>query len=144
MAIRFFSDDVAFILKKKRKIANWLQNVAFEEKKKIESINYVFVSDETILEMNYKFLKHKYCTDIITFDNSSSVIKLSGEMYISVDTVRENAEYYKVDFEKELLRVILHGLMHLCGYNDINDSEIEKMRQVENKYLNLYDANTTI
>ena len=144
MAIRFFSDDIAFKLKEKRKIASWLKSIVLEEEKIIESINYVFVSNEAILKLNNEFLKHNYFTDILTFSHSSSALRLSGDMYISIDTVESNAIDYKVDFKNELLRVILHGLLHLCGYKDITKSEKKQMRKLENKYLKKYYAITTI
>jgi len=112
--------------------------VAEAEKRNIDNVNYIFVSDEIILEMNDNYLKHNYCTDIISFDNSSSFSNISGEMYISIDTVKENAKYYNVDFYDELLRVMIHGLLHLCGYNDDTEAEIIKMREKEGKYISYF------
>ena len=134
MKINFFSDGTAFRLKGKRAITVLIEHVAADEKKTIDSLCYVFVSDEMILELNQKYLKHDYCTDIITFDYSSGDI-ISGEMYISIDTVEENAQFYGVDFDTELLRVILHGVLHLCGYKDDSEAEQQEMRKIEDKYL---------
>lgn len=138
MTVRFFCDDVLFSLKNKRKISNWLKNVANAEEKKIDNLSYVFVTDNKILEINSEYLKHDYYTDIITFDNSLSGSKISGEMYISIDTVKQNAKDYKVEFENELLRVLVHGLLHLCGYNDDTKESKKLMRQKENDYIKLF------
>lgn len=137
MAVRFFSDGISFQSIGKRKIAQWLKQTAAREGKKIGSVSYIFVSDEHLLEMNKKYLQHNDYTDIITFDNSTGN-NISGEMYISVDTVRENAKYYQTDFHNELLRVMVHGVLHLCGYKDKTISERKKMRAAEDKYLGIY------
>ena len=134
MAIRFFSDGVSFQLESKRKISQWLKQVAAEEGKKTGSLCYVFVSDESIQEINKKYLQHDHETDIITFDHSTGNI-ISGDMYISIDTVRSNAQYYQVDFRNELLRVMVHGVLHLCGYQDKTTAGQQNMRAVEDKYL---------
>jgi len=137
LAVRFFSDGISFQSIGKRKIAQWLKQTAAREGKKIGSVSYIFVSDEHLLEMNKKYLQHNDYTDIITFDNSTGN-NISGEMYISVDTVRENAKYYQTDFHNELLRVMVHGVLHLCGYKDKTISERKKMRAAEDKYLGIY------
>jgi len=128
---------VSFQLENKRKISNWLKRVAADEGKKTGDLNYVFVSDEIILDINKKYLNHDYCTDIITFDNSTGDTA-SGEMYISIDTVKANAIDYCVDFCDELLRVMLHGILHMCGHKDETAEEQEQMRDTENKYLRMY------
>ena len=138
MKIRFFCDGISFHLKAKRAITKLIKNVVADEKKTIDSLCYVFVSDEIILELNQKYLNHNYCTDIITFDYSCGN-SISGEMYISVDTVRENAKDYNVDFKTEMLRVILHGALHLCGYKDDSEEEQQEMRKIEDKYLATFD-----
>ena len=135
MAIRFFSDGISFQPKDKRKISQWLKSTVDREGKIVGSLCYVFVSDEKLLEINKTFLQHDYYTDIITFDNSSGNT-ISGEMYISIDTVRVNAKEYQVDFYDELLRVIVHGVLHLCGYNDKAEKEQQQMRTAETKYIN--------
>ena len=134
MAIRFFSDGVSFQPENKRKISHWLKQVAAKEEKKINQLRYIFVSNEIILDINKKYLQHHYYTDIITFDDSTDDT-ISGEMYISIDTVRLNAKDYQVDFRNELLRVLLHGVLHLCGYSDSTTVEQQEMRAVEDKYL---------
>ena len=137
MAIRFFSDGISFQPEGKRKIANWLKQVIVGEGKKVGSLSYIFVSDEIILEINKKFLQHDYYTDIITFDNSGNDT-VSGEMYISVDTVNSNAKDYQVEFRNELLRVMVHGALHLCGYNDKTEDDQLKMRNAETRYLDIF------
>ena len=134
MTVRFFCDEVSFILKKKRKIKSWLKEVASEENKIIGYLNYIFVSEKKIRELNKTYLNHDYCTDIITFDYSTDE-RISGEMYISIDTVKENAIFYHTDFKDELLRVILHGALHLLGYKDNTDDERQRIRKIEDKYI---------
>ena len=134
MAIRFFSDGVSFQLKNKRKISCWLKQVAAKEGKKTGHLLYIFVSDKTILNINKKYLQHDDYTDIITFDNSTGDT-VAGEMYISVDTVQSNAKDYQVDFRNELLRVMVHGVLHLCGYKDSTTCQQQEMRTLEDKYI---------
>ena len=140
MAIRYFSDGISFQLNDKRKISQWLKSVALGEGKKISSLCYIFVSDVAILDINKKYLKHDYFTDIITFDDSDGDI-IAGEMYISIDTVKANAKDYFVEFRNELLRVMVHGMLHLCGYNDTSEAEQQQMRNAETKYLDYWNTN---
>ena len=137
MAIRFFSDGISFQPEGKRKISQWLKQVAVGEGKKIGSLCYIFVSDETILDINKKYLQHDYYTDIITFDNSIGDT-ISGEMYISVDTVNSNAKDYHTEFRNELLRVMAHGVLHLCGYKDKTTKEQNEMRNAETRHLDYW------
>ena len=134
MAIHFFSEDIPFQLKNKRRIAQWLQSVISSENKKCGDIGYIFVSEEKILELNNKFLQHDYYTDIITFDNTVGDM-INGEMYLSIDTIRYNSGLFEITFENELLRVIVHGVLHMCGYHDGTMEEQQNMRKLENKYL---------
>ena len=138
MAIRFFTDGVSFQPENKRKISHWLKQVAAKEGKKTGHLLYVFVSDEIIRDINKKYLQHDDDTDIITFDDSVDEV-ISGEMYICIDTVQSNAKYYQVDFHNELLRVILHGVLHLCGYKDATTDKQQEMRSMEDKYLSEYN-----
>ena len=137
MAIHFFSDGTSFQPEGKRKITHWIKQVAAKEGKKTGQLLYIFVSDEIILDINNQFLQHNDYTDIITFDNSTDTT-VSGEMYISIDTVQSNAKEYQVDFQKELLRVMVHGLLHLCGYKDTTIAEQQKIHALEDKYLILF------
>ena len=108
-----------------------------KEKKELERIDYVFCSDEYLLKINQDFLQHDYYTDIITFDLSEST-SVIGEIYISLDRVTDNAELNKVDFTEEFARVLFHGALHLCGYQDKKKSEIKTMRSKEDHYLTLF------
>lgn len=109
-----------------------------KEKKKLAQLSYVFCSDEYLLEINKQYLQHNYYTDIITFDLSEGEGGVIGEVYISLDRVRENAHTYKVSFQKELLRVVFHGALHLCGYGDKREREEKEMRRAEDKYLQYF------
>lgn len=114
----------------------WLDEVAELEKKKIGDINLIFTSDKYLLKVNQDYLDHDYYTDIITFDYSEDDF-VSGDLFISVDRVKENADTSKVSFLNELNRVVVHGVLHLCGYKDKSESEEQLMRQKENQMLRL-------
>ena len=133
--ISFFSDNVTFELSNQEGVRKWLFDLSSEEGFVIDNLNVVFVSDEKLLEMNVQFLGHDYYTDIITFPVESK--KISGELYISAERVRENAAKENIDFLEETHRVIAHGLLHLLGYNDKSEVEIAIMREREVFYLNL-------
>lgn len=134
--IRFFNEDTNFQLKGKQAIKNWLKLVAGSEIRKIGDINVIFCSDNYILEVNLQYLHHDYFTDIITFDYCTKDI-LSGDLFISVDSVRENSTYYGTEFTDELHRVIVHGLLHLIGYDDHQEEDIRMMRSKEDYYLHV-------
>jgi len=134
LAVRYFNDGVSFQPEGKRKISQWLKQVTARERKKTGHLNFIFVSEEIILDINKKYLHHHYYTDIITFDHSEGNV-VSGDMYISVETVRTNAKKYCVDFRIEMLRVMVHGILHLCGYKDQTESDIQEMRDKEDQYL---------
>ena len=134
MAISFYSEELSFTLPQKRNRAKWLLSVARSEGKKAGSIQYVFVSDQKILEINQEYLKHDYFTDIITFPYEEGDI-LSGDIFISVDTVKSNAVEYNQTFEDELDRVISHGLLHLLGYDDRTEVQQKQMRLKEEDCL---------
>jgi len=109
-----------------------------KEKTKLEQLRYIFCSDEYLLQINKEHLNHNYYTDIITFDLSESSTATIGEIYISVDRVRDNAQNYEASFKHELLRVIFHGALHLCGYKDKSTKEEQLMRKAEDKYLKYF------
>lgn len=140
MDITFLNDDSHFVLKDRRRLRKWLRMVAhLEGGYKIESINYVFTSSEKQLLLNRQFLGHDYFTDIITFDYSSlNEGYISGEIYIDTDTVKDNASIYGATFQNEMLRVLVHGVLHLCGQGDKTPSKEKQMHQKEDKYLKLY------
>ena len=123
----------------KKKLKEWLLRVAASEGRSIKNLRYTFCSDEALWQLNYDFLKHDTYTDIITFDYSERE-NVSGEIYISVERITENAQNQKVSFEEELLRVLSHGLLHLCGYKDKKPEEQKKMRRAENKALDLFQS----
>lgn len=116
----------------------WLNQVAASYHRKIGNLNYLFCDDKEILKVNRDFLKHDYFTDIITFDYSYKN-RVSGDIFISLDTVKSNAEELKVSYKSELLRVIVHGLLHLCGFNDKEPGEREIMEENENKALHQWE-----
>ena len=135
-SIRFFSEEVPFILKNKIKIRNWLANVIREENKIVLNINYIFCSDNYLLELNKKYLHHDSLTDIITFPELIYTGKVSGDIYISVERIKENAGQYLQSFDKELQRVMVHGVLHLLGYKDKSRKNKLLMTLKEDYYLN--------
>ena len=117
-------------------VSAWVRQVAKSYGKTVGDINYIFVDDETILDINRRFIGHDYYTDHIGFDYSSDGA-LSGDIYISLDTVRTNAELYGATFDQELRRIIIHGLLHLCGLRDKTEEERAQMQQAEDRALAL-------
>ena len=134
--IRYFCEDIKFTYKNKLANNRWLKIVAGSEIRKIGDINVIFCSDNYILDVNMKYLQHDYFTDIITFDYCEGKV-LSGDLFISVDSVRENSIEFGTDFEEELHRVIVHGVLHLIGYDDHTEEDKKVMRQKENYYLQM-------
>lgn len=131
MPITFQVEKIKFNLKKKITIKLWISKVLRLEKKQVGQINFLFTNDEEILKKNIQFLKHNTYTDIITFNYCKDKI-INGDIIISIDRVKENAEKFKSDFEEELKRVLIHGVLHLCGYNDKKTADTELMRKKEN------------
>ena len=125
-------------LKDRQIIRNTLTTLFKKERKKLAELQYIFVSDDNLLEINQQFLQHDFYTDIITFPLSEPGQPISGEIYISVDRVRENAREFGNSVKKELLRVIFHGALHLCGYKDKTSKDQAIMRRREDAYLRLY------
>lgn len=134
--VSFYNQDTPFAFKHKRLTSRWLKEVAASEAKKLGDVSVIFCSDKYLLDVNIKYLGHDYYTDIITFDYCEGSV-LSGDLFISVDSVRENASFYGASFEDELNRVIVHGLLHLIGYDDHSEDDIAMMRSKENYYLSL-------
>ncbi|SKC59745.1 rRNA maturation RNase YbeY [Bacteroidales bacterium WCE2004] len=137
--IRYFQEDIRFDLKQKMQNNRWLKMVAGSEMRRLGAINIIFCSDRYILDVNMKYLQHDYFTDIITFDYCEKDV-LSGDLFISIDSVRENALFYGTEFENELNRVMVHGLLHLIGYDDHTEEDIAEMRRKENYYLDMKAA----
>ena len=131
MPITFQVEKIKFNLKKKITIKLWIAKVLRLEKKQVGQINFLFTNDEEILKKNIQFLKHNTYTDIITFNYCKDKI-INGDIIISIDRVKENAEKFKSDFEEELKRVLIHGVLHLCGYNDKKTADTELMLKKEN------------
>lgn len=140
MAIRYYEQDVKSLLKNKRKLSVYLKQMMMERRKELQTIDltYIFCSDEYLLQINQEFLNHDTLTDIVTFDLSEKESNLNGEIYISIDRVRENGEKFKVSYEQELHRVIFHGALHLCGLKDKKKEDKEHMRLAENYCLTEY------
>lgn len=127
-----------FALNERNRIRRWLKEIASSESKVLGQIDIIFCSDDDLLEMNKSHLNHNYFTDIITFNYSEKDNMLSGDIYISIDRVKDNANKFETDFLDELRRVIVHGMLHLIGYNDTTDEEKLIMRGKEDHYLNIY------
>lgn len=134
--ITFNTDGVRMPDIKKRKITAWIKAVAASYGRKTGEIGYMFVDDEKILEINNEYLGHNYYTDIITFDYDEGDV-INGDVVISLDTVRTNAERFGKDYDEELHRVIIHGILHLCGINDKGPGEREIMEAAENRALDM-------
>ena len=137
--ISILSNNISYKYKSKRPLYKWIRSVILGEGKKVGNISIILCSDEFILQMNNQHLKHNYFTDVITFDYSDEHRKiLSGEIYISIDMVNANALKFKSTPAGELHRVIIHGVLHLCGYNDKSSAEKQMMRKKENESLSLF------
>lgn len=132
--ITYNSDGVRMPKIRRRDTSAWIKAVAATYGRKVGDVGYMFVSDEKILEVNREYLGHDYYTDVITFDYDEDDI-VSGDVVISLDTVRSNAELFGKDYDDELHRVIIHGILHLCGINDKGPGEREIMEAAENKAL---------
>ena len=132
--INFFTEEIKFILRDKIPLRKWLIDVAVNEGCKIEEVNIIFCSDAYLSEHNQRYLKHSTLTDIITFDYSEGK-NLSGDIFISIERVCENAIKYKVSENQELKRVIIHGILHLCGYKDKTAADKKQMRKKEDEYM---------
>lgn len=135
--ISFFTDGTSFSLRNRLATRKWLERVARSHKRKIATLTYVFVSDSILAEMNTQFLNHNTFTDVITFPGEKSASSISGEIYISIDRVRENAKAFDESVKDELARVMAHGLLHLCGFKDKGAADAKTMRRQEEKALDL-------
>lgn len=140
MAIYYFEEDIDSITLKKRDLNKWFKNCIFDFKFQVGDINYIFCSDNYLHQINVKYLNHDYFTDVITFNNNMDDI-ISGDIYISVDRISENAELYNTTFYDELYRVMIHGLLHLLGFNDKTNKQQIEMRRMEDLYLSKFIKN---
>jgi len=135
-AVNFFQEEVSFTLKDKLKLKKWIKETIGSEGYKLKELNYIFCSDEYLLQMNQQYLDHDTFTDIITFDNSEEEGKIIGDIFISIERIRENAKTFKVTEARELQRVIIHGALHLVGYPDKKPDDKKVMTEKEDFYLN--------
>jgi len=135
--IHYFNEDIIYNLKHKRVVSSWIKQIVESKGFSLGDINVIFTSDAYLLEMNNKYLGHNYYTDIITFDYCDDKI-VSGDLFISIDCVKSNSEHYGQTFDNELHRVIIHGVLHLIGFDDHNDDNIKQMRNAEDEALVLY------
>lgn len=138
MTITFDSENIDFPEIDIEEVSSWIKKVAKEHNRIVGELSYLFCNDEQILEANNQYLQHDYYTDIITFDYSEED-KISGDILISLDTVKSNSEKFKTDYQEELYRVIIHGVLHLCGINDITESEAINMKEAEDTALRQLD-----
>lgn len=137
-----FDYELNFKLKEETKFRNWITEIIHSENKVFGPICYIFMSDEDLKTINIDYLNHDYFTDIITF-NYCEGDTISGDIFISVDRIKDNANIYKVPFLEELLRVMAHGILHLCGYNDKTELEIKEMRNKEIDKIKLFHVERT-
>ena len=137
--VRYYNDQTNFRLRDKRKIASWLKAVAQEEGYALGDVTYIFCSSEVHRKMNIEFIGHDYFTDVITFDYSDLKGEgiVSGDIFIDVDTVKDNARIYGATFTSEMHRIIVHGVLHLCGQKDKTPRAEKQMHRKEDKYLKL-------
>lgn len=134
--ILFFEEEIDLRLDNEEAVKSWICNMITSEGfENTGEINYIFCSDDYLLKINQTYLDHDTYTDIITFDNSHTPSEIAGDIFISVERVKENAQEYSVSFHNELYRVMAHGILHLCGYDDSTKEEIELMRERESHYL---------
>ncbi len=134
-SIELFSEDVEFEYKNKDQLTDWINQVLVKEGQSAHYINIIFCNDSYLLKINQDYLGHDYYTDIVTFQYDHD--RLEGELFISIDRVRENASELEVDFTTELNRVIIHGILHLLGYKDKTHDELAIMRSKEDEYLSM-------
>ena len=135
MSVYFHNEDNSYVLPAKRKVKSWLKNSIEHQKMSIGTINVVFCSDQHLLGINIEYLIHDYYTDIITFNYCEAKL-ISGDLFISIDRIKDNSKNKKLLFVNELHRVIIHGVLHLCGFNDKTKAEKKEIRQMEDYFLN--------
>lgn len=144
--IRYYNKETNYCLRHKLKISSWITSVVNNHNFTVGSLNFVFTNDEELLNMNIKFLNHNFHTDVITFDTSDyfeqrKPSEISGDIFISIDTVRFNAKYYSQKMSYELCRVIIHGVLHLMGYDDLTSKDKLEMKEQENLALKTVPLN---
>lgn len=137
MPVYFFEEEIQFSLESEEQTKKWIEKVVEDENRIIGDLNFIFCSDEHLHQINLQYLNHDTFTDIITFDYSEKVEEVSGDIFISIDRVKANAEELGVPFNQELHRVIIHGVLHLIGYNDKTEQQQRQMREKEDACLSL-------
>ncbi len=134
--INFFTENIPYVVRNKGVLRNWISKTIEQEGKTAGDINFILCDDALLSELNYKYLKHKTLTDILTFSLDEESDSLCGDIFISLQRVKENAAIFREGISKELHRVMIHGVLHLIGYNDATKQEKSEMRERENFYLN--------
>ena len=142
LKVSFNYADRQLAINNKLKLRGFIAELFKQEKIALQRLTYIFCSDEFLLQINKNFLQHDYYTDIITFDLSEGEA-VTGEVYVSIDRIKDNANTLNLPFFEEVLRVVFHGALHLCGYKDKKAADIKIMRQLENKYINIYKKSST-
>jgi len=137
MPIHFFQEDVSFLPENSEELIRWIGQMALDKGYAIRMLNYIFCSDEYLLQINLQYLDHNYYTDIITFDHSEDEKDIEADVFISIDRIKENAVSQETVFQRELSRVMIHGLLHLIGYEDKTDQDKLVMREKEDACLSL-------
>lgn len=137
--IVFFNEDIDFKFQGKNKFKAWLKKIADREGFSINNLNYIFCSDEYLHKINLEYLDHDTYTDIITFDNSEDESIIEGDIFVSIERIRENSQILNTVFEEEVKRVIVHGLLHLCEYDDHTPEDKSQMRRLESEYILIFD-----
>jgi probable rRNA maturation factor len=141
-AIQFFEEDISYKIKNKTAVRQWINETVLAEGFKLKELNYIFCSDDYLLQINQQYLDHDTYTDIITFDNSEKDKVIVGDIFISIERIRENALKFNITETDELHRVIIHGALHLLGYKDKSTADKQKMTLKEDFYLNLRTFNS--
>jgi len=136
--VYFFFLTPVFALRNRSRLKRFIEDIFKKERKRLDQINYIFCSDPKLLKLNRKYLSHDFYTDILTFNLSENKNQITGEVYISITRIRENARKEKTSFQAELTRVIFHGALHLCGYKDKSSKEVFQMRKREDHYLQAF------
>ncbi|MEM0940844.1 MAG: rRNA maturation RNase YbeY [Bacteroidota bacterium] len=137
MPIHFFQEDIDFIPENAESLQHWIIQITTDHHYSIKNLNYIFCSDQHLLNINKKYLNHEHFTDIITFDNSTENKVIESDIFISIDRVKDNSNVFKTTFEEELYRVMIHGLLHLIGYDDGNHLDKKRMKKKEDVCLSL-------
>src|SRR6476646_4466376 len=142
-SVHFYFEKVDLSLKERGSLKGFINTLIVKEKRKLNNLNYIFCSDKVLLRINRKYLGHNFYTDVVTFNLSSSPKEILADIYISVDRIKENSKSFQIPIKEELHRVMFHGLLHLCGYNDKTEHQKGLMKKMEDFYLTLYFRRST-